>query len=151
MASITLVTAILGCTFGLLGAVLGIINTWRAFVRDQVRIKVIPTYAFDERNEYIGIEITNLSAFPVTITGFGFLLEGREKNHIPVLNSDCWNCTIPARMETRTSINAFIPMAFCSRPEFALVKEAYAKTACGKRVTGNSAALQAHIKKMKRR
>jgi hypothetical protein len=69
--NITLITAIAGASFGLLGAVLGIMNTWRAFDRDRIRIRIEP--AFFIRTDGIvsmggyRLIITNLSYFPVTI------------------------------------------------------------------------------------
>ena len=42
--NITLITAIIGAVCGLLGAVLGIINTWNYIRRNKIRLKIIPSY-----------------------------------------------------------------------------------------------------------
>src|ERR1039458_5149721 len=78
MQILTLITAIAGLVFGVTGAVLGILNTWRAFDRDRVRLRVSPIWFF--RNDGVqtvhtlGVDVTNLSFFPVTVTSVGFTL-----------------------------------------------------------------------------
>ena len=75
MQILTLITAIAGLVFGVTGAVLGILNTWRAFDRDRVRLRVSPIWFF--RNDGVqtvhtlGVDVTNLSFFPVTVTSVG--------------------------------------------------------------------------------
>lgn len=147
MQNITLITAIAGLVFGLLGAVLGVINTWRAFDRDRVRVKVVPVFVFNERNDqWLGVELTNLSYFPVTITSVGFL-KARSDDYMPFLAPELQGCRLPERMEARTRFTAFIPMAACQHPNFATINRGYADTACGRRFTGTSGALRQHVQR----
>jgi hypothetical protein len=149
MQNITLITAIAGLAFGFLGAVLGIINTWRAFSRDRIRVKVVPVWIFSQHaTEGMGIEITNLSYMPVTITHVGFTVRGSDW-HMPVLDGLFGGGRLPQRMEPRTQITAFVAASSYEHPNFARVHRAYADTACGKRFTGTSKSLKGQIRKMK--
>ena len=42
MEHLTLITAIAVLVFGVLGAVLGIINTWRAISRERIKVRIFP-------------------------------------------------------------------------------------------------------------
>ena len=44
--NITLVTAMIGAVCGILGLILGIINTWHQISKNRVRLKIIPKIAF---------------------------------------------------------------------------------------------------------
>ena len=148
MQNITLITAIAGLVFGFLGAVLGILNTWRAITRDRINIRVLPLWIFPQVGpEGMGIEITNLSYMPVTISHVGFTVRGREE-HMPVLDGLMGGGGLPQRMEPRTQITAFVASATFEHPNFAGVHEAYADTACGRRFTGTSKPLRFQIRKM---
>src|ERR1041385_1896118 len=94
--TITLVIAVIG-------AVLGILNAYRDFSRDRVKLRVVPKVAFNvgANNVITGdrptslmnqllrdgcparlcIEVINLSTFPITISAAGF---GRvsERRHV---------------------------------------------------------------------
>lgn len=145
---ITLITAIAGLVFGFLGAVLGILNTWRAFSRDRIKIRVVPLWIFSQRGtEGMGIEITNLSYMPVTISRVGFTVRGRDE-HMPVLDGLMGGGGLPQRMEPRTQIIAFVGPASFQDPNFAKVHRAYADTACGRRFTGTSKPLRFQVRKM---
>jgi len=66
------------------GAVLGIINTWHGLSERRVRLKVVPktSYPVDDRGNFgpeMGcIEVTNLSAFPVTVRDMVTVLPCRK-------------------------------------------------------------------------
>ena len=144
--SITLVTAITGAAFGLLGAVLGIMNTWRAFDRDRPRLLVTPIMLISETEEWLGIKVTNLGYQPVTLKNVGFTLRW-SSDHMPVLFHLFGGGRLPQRMEPRTSITAMVPQATRHHPNFARVSRAYADTDCGRRFTGSSGALRHQIRK----
>ena len=136
-AAITLAIAVLG-------AVLGIINTWRSIDASRVKVKVLPAHALavggaDPAIKF-SIDVTNLSTFPVTIDNVGFLYEGTDKKGVLVdyqLNQDG---TLPVRLEPRSSVSVY-----CGRPEPMgghPIKCAFATTACGVTRTGSSPALR---------
>src|SRR5678815_1261184 len=69
------------------GAVLGIINTWHGLNQRRVKLKVLPKVAYPishsgEFGPEMGcIEVTNLSTFPVTVRDVGFTIDGDPRTH----------------------------------------------------------------------
>lgn len=132
-------------TFGLalLGAVLGVMNTWRAISRDQPKVKVIPKHAIPvgAANSQINfsIEAVNLSTFAITITEMGLLHRGTQTRSAllpPVLiDGGPW----PRRLEPRTTVTVFghLDLVSSKHP----IRCAYAKTDCGLTFRGTSRAL----------
>lgn len=128
----------------LLGAALGLINTWHALDKSRVKLIVKPAhmipYGGVSPSIQFGISVTNLSAFAVTVDDVGFLFHGdtsRASITIQPLLIDGkeW----PRRLEPRTTVTLY-----CSRPDIPdrRIRCAYAKTTCGVTQTGNSAALK---------
>lgn len=127
-----------------LGAVLGMTNTWHALDRSRAKLKVVPAHAIPvggmNPSINFAIEITNLSAFPVTVHDAGVLYRGTEArgsftNPI-IIDGKPW----PRRLEPRSSVSVY-----GQRPQSTSehrVKCAYARTQCGLTVTGNSGALR---------
>lgn len=140
----------IGITLGvaLLGAVLGIVNLWRAIDRDRIRLRVSPCFYMhpEEPIEGICIEVVNLGYLPVTVSQVGFLVSGARKQFIfpEALFLDKTN--LPQRLEARASLTAFIPAGTQNDPVFADVTRAFAKTACGRKFTGSSPYLKDCIK-----
>src|SRR4051812_45250919 len=75
---ITTTLAIIGASTGVLGAVLGIINTTTNVRNARVRLRVQPIVAHmpSEQRPLVGIRVYNDSAFAVTVTEIGFLIKG---------------------------------------------------------------------------
>jgi hypothetical protein len=150
--NITLITAIIGATCGLLGAVLGIINTCQQLSNKKVRLKVLPQLAIpcgaiSNAGINFMIEVINLSNFPVTISNVGLLLIDRRQI---VLNAHgCYEQpgNLPLRLEPRTSYGIYFNID--QKTLLAQVKSAYVKTQCGKLITGTSGALKQKIRKAK--
>jgi hypothetical protein len=129
-----------------LGAVLGVLNTWRAYDKDRPKIrvsprKVIPVGPTVDPRARLAIEVTNLSWFPLTVSEVGVLFRGTSERGVVidlVLND---GGSFPRRLESRASFMAYLhPEAFASAQH--RVRAAYAKTDCGLTFTGNSPALQ---------
>ncbi len=127
-----------------LGAVLGIINTWHGLDKSRVKLKVLPAHAIPfgavNPNLKFCIGITNLSAFPITIEDAGVFFDGTS-NRGAIVNpvfADGGNW--PRRLEPRSTVTVYsqIPMS----NEGHRIKCAYAKTQCGLVATGNSKALK---------
>ncbi len=138
-------------SIAVLGAVLGIINTWYNLDKARVKLKVtlahaIPVGGVDERLKFC-VQITNLSAFPLTISEAGVFFKGTDsKGSIvnPVFaNGGDW----PKKLEPRTSVSVYsqIPEA----PVGHKIKCAYAITQCGEVCTGTSGALKQIANKQK--
>lgn len=127
-----------------LGAVLGVINTWHALDRTRVKLRVRPKHAipvgsFDPRLTFC-IEITNLSSFAVTIEETGVLYRGSKSRGAytsPVLiDGGPW----PRRLESRSSVTVYGQSP--KPPVGQSLKCAYARTACGVVRSGTSPALR---------
>lgn len=128
----------------ILGAVLGLINTWHAIDKKRVKIRVrpkhaIPVGAVDPRITFC-IEITNLSEFAITVDEVGVFYNGTDNRGAytnPILiDGKSW----PRRLEPRSSVTVYgqppEPKSGHS------LKCAYARTECGVTRTGTSPALK---------
>lgn len=127
-----------------LGAVLGIINTWYNLDKSRVKLKVTPAHAIpfgavDPKLKFC-VQITNLSSFPVTISDAGVFFRGTKSRGAIVNPVFSEGGDWPKRLEPRSSISVYsqIPDA----PTGHKIKCAYAMTQCGVVVTGKSGALK---------
>lgn len=128
----------------LLGAVLGLINTWQAIDKTRVKLRVTPKHAIpvggmDERLNFC-IEVINLSAFAVTIDDVGVFLKGTNERiaYTSPLTFDGGQW--PRRLESRSSVTVY-----SERPKSKgkhKLKCPYARTSCGVTRTGMSAAFK---------
>lgn len=131
-------TPVMTLAIALLGAVLGVINLWRAWDRDRVKLRVAAQAWVDSSGQNgLGIEVINLSYFPVTVTQVGFDRSDRQIYLHPALLKD-----LPKRLEARAAFTGYLPAGADEDENFALVTRAFAKTACGCRFTAGSAALR---------
>lgn len=135
---------IITLSIAVVGAVLGLINTWHGLDKSRVKLKVRPAHAipvaFADPSLAFSIEVTNLSAFPVTICDVGVFYRGTDSRGSfvnPVLvDGGGW----PRRLEPRSSVTVY-----GRRPESRSdrhIKCAYAITECGVTETGTSPALK---------
>jgi hypothetical protein len=134
-------------TFGaaLLGAALGIMNTWNAISQRRLRLRVRPAHAISmpHGTKAFSIEVINLSAFPVTITEVGFALKkGIKKSRRfavvqpIVIDGGPW----PRRLEPRAAVTAYCDPSTLSGAE--PIGKAYAQTSCDEVAYGDSPALE---------
>lgn len=139
---LTLITAIAGLAFGLLGAVLGVINTWRAFDRDRVRLRVVPRFYITSFGEHgLCVEVINRGFVPVTVSQVAFDVGGRQMwIHASLLKE------LPKRLEARTAFTASLAAGAEKDAAFARVRSALVRTACGCTFTGSSGSLRSVIK-----
>lgn len=129
----------------LVGAVLGVMNTWRNISQDRLRLVVRPTQAyFDNGSHQLSVEVTNLSTFPVTLTNYGFFMHGTRR-HLQFIPDFPRGETLPVRLEPRTSVTAFLRHGATEVDGFARVRSAYVLTACGNTVEATSSALNAFV------
>jgi hypothetical protein len=150
MQNITLVTAIAGLVFGVLGAVLGLINTWRAFDHDRVRLLVVPRGFVTSTGETgTCFDITNLSYLAVTLSQVGIELTD-PPNHFFAFAPRFMDATrLPHRMEARTSVTVFMPPGADQDPQLRHAGRAFAKTACGRTFYGTSPAFKSQVAKLR--
>ena len=143
MTNINVVQAIT-LAVAVLGAVLGIINTWHGLDKSRLKLKVTPKLAiplggFDPRLTFC-IEVTNLGFFPVTVYDVGVYYTGtKDRGSIiqPFLaDGGKW----PRRLEPRSSVSVYSQTP--TAPRGCRIGCAYAKTECGYTRTGTSPALR---------
>jgi len=131
-------------SIAVLGAALGIINTWHSLDKSRVKLHVRPKHAIpvgiENTQIEFCIEVTNLSIFAVTVCDVGVLYRDTNRRGSilqPIfLDGGQW----PRRLEPRSSVTIYGP-----RPESLpdkLIKCAYAGTECGVIKTGTSPALR---------
>lgn len=131
-------------SIAVLGAVLGIINTWHNIDKTRVKLKVSPARAVHGPGPYrhltLSIEVTNLSAFAVTIYEAGVFYSGSDTRAVipnPILtDGGKW----PRRLEPRSSVSILSEKPANTRER--KIKCAFAKTQCGSLIKGNSKALK---------
>jgi len=145
------ITEAITLAIAVLGAVLGVINTWRAIDRDRIKIRVCPIWSFinlaGNMQTRFGVEITNLSSVPITVSQVGFLLSGDKEKQFVFMPECVDGGTFPRRMEPRTAMSALMTIGSEDNPTFGHVSCAFVTTACGKRITGTSPALRGLIQK----
>jgi hypothetical protein len=127
-----------------LGAVLGLINTWQALDKDRIKLLVRPKHAIpvggvDPRLTFC-IEITNRSSFAVTVAEAGVLYFGTESRGAlirPILaDGGSW----PRRLEPRSAVTVYAQNPADGSQH--RIRCAYAKTECGVMKRGSSPALR---------
>lgn len=118
------------------GAVLGVINTWNSISerKPRARVRFLNLYGGPDVEHFgYSIEVTNLSAFPLTINEVGFSLSPWWKTDIERLllhPDDRFGSSTPRKIEPREQVDfRFLGQMQGRSPK--LIRSAYAKTACG--------------------
>ena len=131
-------------SIAIIGAVLGLINTWFGLDRARLKLKVIPAHAIplgssDERLQFC-IEIINLSIFPVTISEAGVFFYGTDRRGRIINPVFADGGRWPRKLESRESITVYSQVPDLENGE--RIRCAYAKTQCGCVKVGSSPALR---------
>jgi len=143
---ITTITAVIAAVCGVTALALSFINTGHQLRHDQVKLKVIPQHiipvgALRDAHVNFGVDVINLSEFPVTIVDVGFqLTRGR---HATLSTAGCMepHGGLPQRLDPHTSYSACFWLD-ANMLELTAVKCAYAQTQCGTEARGTSPALR---------
>ena len=133
-------------TFGIavLGAVLGILNTWHNLDKMRLKLKVVPAHAMpvggvDPRLRFC-ISVTNLSAFPVTIDEVGVRYHRSMSRGALISPATMDEGRWPRRLESRSSVTVYSQLPDSS--DGLRIRCAYARTECGHTKEGTSPALR---------
>ena len=134
--NITLITAIAGVAIGLLGAILGILNTWKAFKRDKVQIRVAVQTCFDEGFETVAVEVINLGIIPIIIKDISLnkirkICCKKETYPLNFKNRRLLKDCLPERVEPRDSFKAILRPGAAKQIDWSTIKNAAVTTACG--------------------
>lgn len=151
-SDITLAIAVLGAATGVLGSALGILNTWRSFDRDRVKLRVTPSGAIFSRpvcgaTDLLCIEVVNIGFVPVTVSQVAFKLRRPRKRILVFIPVGPISDTMPHRLEPHTSMKVLVPPNVLTDEAFQRVSRAFAKTQCGKTFYGASGCLDSFIKR----
>ena len=170
----TLITAIVGAGTGIAALTLSFANTWIQFSNNRVKLKVVPEIAYEDeekgrwvlsaipfpktmnaakqKQHRLGVQVTNLSSFAVTIRSVGFgkfkLLKDciRLIHPVALQRKNCW----PLKLESRESdwlmfnTGVDIPIDLLDK------HSAYVVTECGHVVYGTSRVFNAYVEELKK-
>ena len=147
---LTFALALLGSVTGVMGILLSFLNTWRAFDRDRVRLKVSVRWAFlsfpiEDTRELLCVDVINVGFVPVTVSQIGFDLAWPSKRWLAFLPLKEIGDPLPHRLEPRTSMIIYVPRRIFDSSDFAPVTNAFAKTACGRLFRAKSPALKQQV------
>jgi len=135
-------------SIAVLGAALGIINTANNLNQQKVKLRVTPKLAFmfppyAQTVELGCIEVTNLSAFPVTVNQIGFTLDGgrlsKKKQKLVITAprmSD--NGPFPRRLESREAMTCYLELRDLKRS----IGRAFAMTDCEEVAYGGNSSIK---------
>ena len=148
--AVTLATAIVGAVCGVTGAILGVINIWHQMRRNRVRLKITPSHiipvgSLENAPLNFGIEVINLSDFPVVLADVGFQLSDGSRGTLATVPGMENNGKLPLRLEPRSSYSKLFYVDQAT-VDWRNIRCAYARTQCGTVATGTSGALKQLIR-----
>ena len=108
--------AIIGALTGIVGVVLGVVNTVHIVAVDKIRLRVIPEYAITPYGEGFVVEVQNLSYMPITVKNMGILLSNGQTMAIGIslLNAN----RLPKRIPVRESVTFSIVLPVTGFPAY---------------------------------
>jgi hypothetical protein len=134
-------------TFGvaLLGAVLGILNTWKAYDKDRPKLRIIPKHAIPVGGVdpclTFCIEIINLSGFALTVCEVGVLYRGTKSRLALIQQFFRDGGPWPRRLEPRAAVTVYFDRESLDARTHN-IRCAYAMTECDLVFEGNSPAMR---------
>lgn len=134
---------ILTFAIGGLGVVLGVINTIHSITKDKLKAKIRPVFVHPIRSDgiqekFIGLDITNLSNFPISISQIGFILKGMKDRRVITLPlSSQGTIILPIKLDSREQITLFGKYDEIKNEKRKIIC-GYCITACGKTFKGKS-------------
>ena len=143
-------------SLGALGTCLGVLNAWKNYSRDQIRLEVTPKIYQDAaigrltmknpdprdpkpRLSGLCIEVVNPSLLPIIVEEIGFLSNEKDTRLVITHPEFLDHGVLPRKLEPRTAFTAYIPS---QSPELPVgvqgLARAFVRTACGRTFTGTS-------------
>jgi hypothetical protein len=133
-------------TFGVavIGATLGVLNTWRGILKDRSKIRVTPQAWFtDDGESGLCIEAINLSAFDLTITQVGLAVGRKKRLAFPFYSI---GDKTPILVKPRARACFYVKPGCMHNLDLRNVKGAVVITACGQLFRGDSRALKSLVR-----
>ncbi len=123
-------------SIAVLGAVLGLLNFYRAVARDKVHVKITPSLyvmAPPGRSPIQGmsVEVINLGFVPVTVSNAYIQLRNNSIVADMGITTSLGKWEIPVRLEARESTTLFFSAEFNHEESLVNAKCVLVKTACG--------------------
>lgn len=118
------------------GAVLGIVNLWRSWSADRVKVRVLSVYGESFGvGPAVVIEVVNLSQFPITVTHIGFDTYDPAGRHLQLVRPMFTGGSdrLPVRLESRAAFTVLQALSAFEDPQLTWIRRAYIKTACGRK------------------
>lgn len=138
-----------------LGAVLGLVNTWQNFDRDRVKLRVAVNLAYlvtvrgTSRSPQIAIEVINRSQFPLTISQVGLEQRG-SKDVLALINPIMIDGgTLPRRIEPRSAFTAYFSPEGTQQVIVSNASRGYARTASGETAYSSPRALRSVFRQLR--
>jgi len=127
-----------------IGAVLGVLNTWKVFARDRAKLRVVPKHAIPlgavDRRLTFCIEVINVGGVALTVNEVGVFYRGTSRRNAVIAPVIIDNGPWPRRLEPRTSVTVYAQGASLAIPGHP-IRCAYAMTDCGRTYERNRPAL----------
>jgi hypothetical protein len=148
-------------TIAVIGCLLGVFNTWQAWDRSRIKIRVKPQlYTPNGGHELVAqstppddgefqrrgilIEVVNDGEKSVTVGDVGFLCRGSGGNSVSIRNIGFFNSvTLPFQLKPCDSIRFILEVNSPTQRELGSLGEAYVTLTTGRMFKGSSAGLEA--------
>ena len=143
----TAMLAVIGATTGVIGLVLSILNTWRLFDRDRIRLKVqvrghVTSPPIEGVNHFLGVTVVNVGYIAVTVSQIEFGLKKPKKHVLGFIPFGPISDSLPKRLEPRTSMQVLAPPQMIFDGQFEYATRAIVRTQCGQVFRGSKSDLK---------
>jgi hypothetical protein len=127
---VTVIVAVVGAVTGLSGVAIAYLAYRRETERDRVHARISVMNAIARTpvglEDYLAIEVVNLSTFPITLSQIGFASD--SMTFLPPPSH--WQT--PCRLDARSSVAVHYPLsAVTDTKQFAKARIAFVRTQCG--------------------
>jgi len=133
----------------ILGAGLGVFNTYIAWRKERARLRVVVGVAkINGKSFRLFVSITNLSGFPVTIGMVGLVLRVKGTGNLLGFQPEFSDALLrmPVTLAPRATVAAYLPAGTEQHSAFGLVRAVRVETQCGHRKQATSKGLRWFVK-----
>ena len=136
-------------SLAVVGAGLGILNSWRLFDRDRIRLVVTPRlFVTSGGDSGLCMDVVNSGYLPVTLSQVMIGLR-KPRGHNLHFPPGPFSSELPKLMEPRTKATYFLPGGADQNPDFRNAVEARVVTECGRTFRGKSRSFRSYVKNLR--